>query len=489
MKKFRRLSILILSVLFLTTGSPVAAFDNTPPVTSVTLSGTFGSNQWYTTTVDVQLSASDGESGVASTEYWVDSDPHNVVNFLPGSPTTVQFNVSSPGIHTVSYFSTNKDGVAETTKTTASFKIDTSSPFNWRDFGVFSENNDHTYTLKITVDDTTSGLDPNSAYYNYTTDGINYGYYTDTTRCNSGFNNQDPNKKPTDSGSGWKKIPTTDPSTPGVLTMTLITDPIDFCNSTWDLTEALQFYIKDLAGNESYRLQLLFGPWLQTSGGDFHSQGAISFSTQGRSSYTVSSKISPITNMVSDNGWLLSPLDLASAAASYDALYLKLGSPQTALPGGKLPTVKGSYFVNGDFTIDSGTIPAGLATTKNFGAVVFINGRLSVNSNYSLDPSSGIVFITKNGLQTEKAVDSFAGFIITDGNIDISYNGNDTQQLVFNGSLVGNGNWRFGKNLGGDENIGSASENLNYQPGYLSNKDLVDLLTVNPTYSWNEVAP
>lgn len=488
MKKIKRFLVLLSGILFLFTSSPVSAFDNTPPITSAILSGTVGSNSWYTTTVDVTLTASDSQSGVGSTEYWLDTDPHNIINFLPNSPTTVQFNVSSSGTHTISYFSTNKDGVAESTKSTAPFKIDTSSPFNWENFGSATAGNSHTYKLNISVDDSTSGLDPDSAYYNYTVDGINYGYYTNTTQCNSGFNTEDPDKKPDGAGSGWKKVPTISPNSAGSLTMTLTTDSIDFCNSSWDLTEALQFYIKDLAGNESYKIQLLFGPWMQTSGGDLHSQGDISFSAQGASDYLVSSKGS-INNMTSNQNWYTAGYDLASAAVSYNALYVKLGSPGTALPNGKLPKVKGSYFVNGDYTIDSGTIPSGLSTTKNFGAVVFVKGTLTINQNYSLDPSAGIVFVTRDGISSDKGVNSFAGFFITDGKVDLGYNGNNSTQLVITGSLVGNSAWHFGKNLGGAANIGSASEKINFQPSYLSNKDLVDLLTVNPTYSWTEVAP
>lgn len=488
MQKIKKIFLLSLIVLFFIHSSPVLAVDDTAPTTAASLSGTFGSNGWYTTTVNVTLTATDPESGVASTEYWIDSGTHSIVNFLPGSPTTVQFSVSGSGTHTVSYFSTNRDGVAESTQSTASFKVDTLAPFNWRDFSA-QQINDHTFVLSIEVDDDESGLDPASAYYNYSVDGINWGYYSDTTKCNSTFVPQDPNKNPNEVGSGWKAVASTTPSTPGALTMVLRTDNVDFCNSQWNLTEAVQFYIKDMAGNESYKLQLLFGPWLQTSGGDFHSQGAISFSSTGASKDVVSSKISPINNMTSDNNWYLTPYDMASVGVNYNSLYTKLSSPTTPLPGGKLPLLSGSYLVNGDFTIDNNTLPANLSTTQNFGAVVFINGRLTINLDYGLHNSSGIVFIVKNDLLLDRAVDNLAGFFIVDGNINISYNGNNSNQLNLNGSLVGNGTWRLGKNLGGTNNVANAAEKFNYQPSYLNNKDLINLLTVNPTYSWSEVAP
>lgn len=488
MEKAKLRFILVLILFSFTQNRLVLAFDNTPPVTSATLNGTIGSNNWYVTTVGVTLDAVDSDSAVASTEYWLDSDEHNVINYLPGAPIQVQFNVSSSGTHTVSYFSTNLDGVAESVKMTASFQVDTSAPANWRNFTATQAGNNHTYSLSITVDDLPSGLDVSSAYYNYTVDGINYGYYNTPTACNSGFVNQNPDKKPDEVGSGWKLIPTINPNTNGTSTVTLTTDAIDFCDSNWNLSEALQFYIRDLAGNETFKLQLLFGPWISING-DLHSQGSISFSAQGSADFLVSSKNSPITNMVSVAGWQVAPYDMPLVNMSYAYWYAKLGSPTTNLPSGKLPTVKGIYRVNGDFTIDSGTIPIGLSTTQNFGAVVFINGRLTVNNNFSLHKSSGLVFIVKDELRTNQSVNSIAGFYIVDDNVDFSYNGNNSTLFTLTGGIIGSGTWRFGKNLGGQNNVGAPSEKFVFQPGYLNNKDLISYLTVAPSYTWTEVAP
>lgn len=485
--KFRL--VFLTAILILTQSKVVLAFDNTPPFTTVSLGGTIGSNSWYTTTVGVTLTASEDNGEVASTEYWVDSNPHNLINYLPGAPTQVQFNVSSLGTHTVSYFSTNIDGVSEEVKTTSSFKIDTSSPSNWRDFTSTQSGNSHTFILSVTVDDVPSGLDPTSAYYNYTVDGINYGYYTDPSSCSSSFVAQDPNKEPPESGSGWRPVPTLTPNTSGAATMTLTTEAVDFCNSSWNLDEAVQFYIKDLAGNDSYKLQLLFGPWIEVKGAGIHSQGAINFSAQGKADFMVSSGVSPINNFVSNQNWYTAPNSMNDTTLSYDYWYSKLGSPTTSLPGGRLPTVKGLYRVNGDFTIDNGTIPSGLSTTQNFGAVIFINGRLTINANFSLHPSSGLVFIVNDDLRSRQSVDSFAGFYLVDGDIDLSYNGNNSNTLVVTGGLVGSETWRFGKNLTGQNNIASAAEQFVYQPSYLANNDLVGYLSVPATYLWQEVAP
>lgn len=487
MSKAKLRFLIFVSVLFLGQTRIAWAFDNTPPVTTHSLSGTLGANSWYTTSVDVDLVAVDNDGQVASTEYWVDDGTHNTITYLPGGPTQVEFNVSSDGNHTISYFSTNSDGVQEAVKTTPSFKIDTSAPANWRNFTA-TQLNDHTFALSITVDDLPSGLDVSTAYYNYSVDGVNYGYYTNPSACNSGFVSQDASKNPDEAGSGWRPVPTVSPNLDGSITVTMTTEYVDFCNSNWNLSEAVQFYIKDMAGNESYKLQLLFGPWISITG-DFHSQGAVNFSTQGNVDYLVSSKISPINNMISAKGWYTAPYDIPLSNMSYAYWYSRLGSPTTGLPSGDLPSVKGVFRVNNDFTIDSNTLPAGLSTAQNFGAVVFINGSLTINTNFSLHPSSGIVFIVRDNLRTSRTVDAVSGFYIVDDNVDFSYNGNNNHQLVLTGGVVGSGTWRFGKNIGGTGNVGTAAERFIQNPGYLANRDLTGYLSTAASYQWTEVAP
>ena len=77
MNRLRNLmtSILML-VAFITVSVPaLAAVDTTAPTTSAALTGTIGRDCWYTTSVTVTLSATDGTdgSGVAKTEYSLDS--------------------------------------------------------------------------------------------------------------------------------------------------------------------------------------------------------------------------------------------------------------------------------------------------------------------------------------------------------------------------------------------------------------------------------
>ena len=96
------------------TSSPAVNIDRTAPTTG--LSGT--SNNWVNGTVTVTLKPADNLSGVASTSYAVDGGPAQTGN---------SFTLSAEGDHTVSFFSTDKAGNAETAQT-AHVKIDKTAP-------------------------------------------------------------------------------------------------------------------------------------------------------------------------------------------------------------------------------------------------------------------------------------------------------------------------------------------------------------------------
>jgi len=93
--------------------------DVTPPVTTVSFYGTLGNNGWYTSPVTVTLTATDSQSGVMSTMYKIDSGSWTAY----ASP----FAVSDDSNHTVSYYSVDKVGNVETTKT-INLKIDRTKP-------------------------------------------------------------------------------------------------------------------------------------------------------------------------------------------------------------------------------------------------------------------------------------------------------------------------------------------------------------------------
>jgi len=85
--------------------------DTVPPITSATVTGTAGADDWYTSEVKVSLQASDDESGVASTEYAL-----TVVQSVYGTQSTSDFvPYTSPivlgdGIYQIQYRSTDQAG-------------------------------------------------------------------------------------------------------------------------------------------------------------------------------------------------------------------------------------------------------------------------------------------------------------------------------------------------------------------------------------------
>ena len=82
--------------------------DNTAPITASALAGLLGDNGWYTGSVTVSLTASDGLSGVSATSYRVDGG--SLQSY------TGPFIVGGDGIHTVEYSSVDAAGNAETSQ-------------------------------------------------------------------------------------------------------------------------------------------------------------------------------------------------------------------------------------------------------------------------------------------------------------------------------------------------------------------------------------
>jgi hypothetical protein len=100
----------------------VAPFpDTTAPVTSVSLGGTLGENNWYTSAVQVTLTAADnsGGSGVGHTQYKIDNGSWQ--------PYSTPLSISANGNHTVYYNSRDVAGNWEIEKSVV-FAIDTLAP-------------------------------------------------------------------------------------------------------------------------------------------------------------------------------------------------------------------------------------------------------------------------------------------------------------------------------------------------------------------------
>jgi len=103
------------------TRSQAINIDKTPPATTIAPSGSTGNNGWYTSDVQVTLTATDNEggSGVKNTEYSFDGTNWNLY--------TVPFTITNEGTTIVYYRSTDNAGNIELTKT-QTVKIDKTPP-------------------------------------------------------------------------------------------------------------------------------------------------------------------------------------------------------------------------------------------------------------------------------------------------------------------------------------------------------------------------
>lgn len=92
--------------------------DKTAPVTEATPIGTQGNNEWYTSSVTINFSATDNLSGVDKTSYSLDGG-----NVQSGNSVTID----DDGLHQIKYHSQDLAGNAETEKS-LEIKIDQTAP-------------------------------------------------------------------------------------------------------------------------------------------------------------------------------------------------------------------------------------------------------------------------------------------------------------------------------------------------------------------------
>jgi len=140
------------SVTSLPAGMAVLALS---PTTSDSLSGTTGSNGWYTSTsLQVTLTATDVTSGVRATYYTIDGGTQQTYS---GNPYTV----SGEGTHQISFWSVDNAGNTETTESD-SFKIDSVAPTTTDDLSGTAGNNgwftSAAVSVTLSASDATGGV-------------------------------------------------------------------------------------------------------------------------------------------------------------------------------------------------------------------------------------------------------------------------------------------------------------------------------------------
>jgi hypothetical protein len=96
--------------------------DNTPPVTTIQMSGTQPDNAgWYSTPVKVKITATD-DAGMGEIHYILDGQETVVPGYV------AEFTVSGNGEHNLEFWGVDATGNVETHHTVPTFRIDAGSP-------------------------------------------------------------------------------------------------------------------------------------------------------------------------------------------------------------------------------------------------------------------------------------------------------------------------------------------------------------------------
>jgi len=131
--------------------------DNTPPASSVTLSGTMGNNDWYISQVTATHSGSDATSGIALLEYDLDSQGW--------ADDSGIFQIDQDGMHTLYFRSTDNAGNVEVPQPIL-FKMDTTPPQSSVDsVPPYHQTRTVTFTCSGQDDPSGSGLQAISLFY------------------------------------------------------------------------------------------------------------------------------------------------------------------------------------------------------------------------------------------------------------------------------------------------------------------------------------
>ena len=393
-------------------------------------------------------------------------------------PPQVGFVVSSPGSHDLSFYSTNNDGVNETPQV-LSFKIDSQGPTNWRDLTQTQVGNDHTFSFTIKVSDSLSGLSTSSARYQYSLDGgATWGYYTNLLQCNSGWN-----------GDGWVDV-SKSPTGSGVSTTTLGSPATDFCDSDFSSCEKkIRFQIADVAGNLSSKDLCLNSAWFDVVGGDFHSAADITPSSISQADWLVTSG-GVIGNVTSSESWIHPGYTLAWTLSDFYTKWRNYYyNGAQALPGGKLPgSAKGYFKVPNSFTIDRNTLPDNISSA-NVTAVIFVNGNLSIDIDFSMHPSSAYVFVVSGDILVNGNVQTASGLYLALGKFDDHSGGPNNNPLTLTGAVWAVGGLDLNRDLGKSKNTNTPAERFILPAGIFLNQSLKDLLSGEIQIGWTEADP
>ncbi len=384
-------------------------------------------------------------------------DGVSINNALKSADTT--FTVSNDGNHTVEYYSTDRSGNVEPTKS-ASFKIDQTPPTNWRNSNAYRDivgPSDHHLFVTTVVDDLTSGLSTLTDKFQYRTDNnAEYGVYSDLMRCSSTWQ---PNS--------WAAL-ISPPFLPGVTTATLLTPKTDFCNSVWKVCKTVRFYAEDMAGNYAYKDLCINGPWIKLRGGGIAGSRAginmLSESSEANTDSVIEAGNSQVSFFTSTEGWVVKE-NAVDGDLSYSELLGMTASPTEITTA--LPMTNGVFIKNGSLTISTTTIPKDYESTS-LRQVIFVNGDLRFDKELILAEDAAVLFVVSGNVEIRKTVSEINCAIHSDGTFYTAYDtteGDQTGTLILKGVFVAD-KFVFQRTLQGTDNVETPSEDFTYSPRY-----------------------
>ena len=410
--------------------SPVVSttVDATPPTTTAGLSGTAGTNGWYTSSVQVTLSATDATSGVASTEYQVDGG--TLQNYSGSS-----FTVSGDGMHTVTFYSIDNAGNQEANET-ATFKIDGTKPVTTAGLsGTAGANGWYTGSVQVTLSatDATSGV----ASTEYQVDGgtlQNYsgssftvsgdGMHTVTFYSIDNAGNQEANETATFKIDGTKPVTTAGLSgTAGANGW--YTGSVQVTLSATDATSGVASTEYQVDGGT---LQNYSGSSFTVSGDGMHTVTFYSIDNAGNqeANETATFKIDgtkPVTTAglsgtAGTNGWYTSSVQVTLSATDATS---GVASTEYQVDGGTLQNYSGSSFTvsgNGIHTVTFYSIDNAGNQEANETATFKINGTKPVTTTGLSGTAGTNGWYTSSVQVTLSATDATSGVASTEYQVD-----------------------------------------------------------------------
>src|SRR5579862_4298792 len=128
---------------------------------------------WHASAVQVTLSATDATSGVATIKYTVDGGAVQTISGASGQVTiTAPTNHSNDGVHTISFYATDRAGNVESPAHVATVKIDTVAPTTTLGTTPSTPDGSNSWFKRTSVSFTLSANDPAPA------SGVAHTYYT-----------------------------------------------------------------------------------------------------------------------------------------------------------------------------------------------------------------------------------------------------------------------------------------------------------------------